>query len=762
MATAGPQLTAKLGLDTSDFENGLKKALTAAEKAERRMERARYRVIYKKAADEERAAKNAARIQEQAARAQERAAKNAARIQEQAARAQERAAKNAARIQEQADKRHEARMKAVRKFVAGGLVSGFGTGGISGMGASLLMGGPTALGGVIGGAASGFTRGIENAYQYGREMMNLSRSTGIAAKNISVFGLAIKDSQIAQSEIVMSTKMMNQKLLEAAEGGGAARHVFAQLGLSYRALIHLPIEESFERVGSAIARTENPSLRAAAAVGVFGRTGARMLKLFERGGAFQLAREALGGSAGIIGKDGMAFEQVALRLSHIGVKFRSIFIGVADTILPMVDKFVKKFHAMDFTDFGKKLGNAINEAMTWFVTLWENPGDTLDYFWEYAKWKAREWGNLLLDKIDELAPGLGGQIVDFNMKTKAWGEILVGYAVDFGQNLLAGVEVFGAKLKQMWEDSGIPAVVEWLKSQAKNLGDKSTTTGQAANAARMVLNPVGALREWFFGGSETLTGPSSRSLVERLPGEQETTWRMRKAFLETDDGMQEQVNKWGGKQPESFDDALKRIQGKTSGKSLIAKGEADLAAARFASDSGATSHAGLDRLGAIPQHEKVKKMREKLQPWWRAAFDALNKVEKEGEHGQNSRRFSWKPFGFGSSLGGGSMTENGWHTFGDYGPNDVLGHREQVSFRNKAIAARAGRILASGHRDNAPIDPFEDFADRRRPGETANGDRQRAKAFAQEIARREASQGTDNQLLGDIARNTNVVAKAFQ
>jgi hypothetical protein len=97
---------------------------------------------------------------------------------------------------------------------------------------------------------------------------------------------------------------------------------------------------------------------------------------------------------------------------------------------------------------------------------------------------------------------------------------------------------------------------------------------------------------------------------------------------------------------------------------------------------------------------------------------------------------------------------------GAYDRNGPLKHHELRKFRNMAIAARSGRILAAGG-DPSKLGKGEAFdeATMRRPGETANGDRQRAKAFEKEVARREAGQGSDNQLLGDISRNTAKSAK---
>jgi hypothetical protein len=700
--------------------------------------------------------------------------------------------------------------RAIRGLAAS--LASLGKGGLSGIGASFLVGGWTGIGGAIAGIGKQMTSGVADAYEYGRQMLNLSRATGIATEKMPAFSLALEDSKLGSEQLIVAMRLMSQHLLKASEGQYESVHAFNQLGLSWKALLHMPIDETFEKVGKTIAAVENPALRSAAAIRHFGDTGAKTLKLFSRGGAMDMAREALGKQSGIVGGNGAAFEKIAIRISHIGVKMRGVFIGIADAILPMVDKFSAIFHKMDFTDWGLKIGKAINDAMAWMVVFWEKPGQTMDYFWETAKLKAMELGATLLDAVDKAFPGMADSLSDMVLKTQAWGKTIVGYAVDFGQHMLAGVQTFIAAFKDGWEATGIPEVMRWMKEQGSKKVGRETPEEQTRRERYSL---------WFPGGEEKLTE------VNLSPE--------RKRRFDAEQAMQSKVDAWGksakGSDPNSFDNILKKVRGNNSGSALTKQGEADLVKAHgeavmrsfstFFPPLGGNKFSGTSRMQAAldtqrrkaalagaPLQKPLADARASLgqtpfvpggsKDFWDFTGGKLKDVY--GDDVAAKKNNDWKkafatgerrnhmgatgvmgallggPMGVAAraanmGIEGVSAAHNkellrllnefvprmSGMSSTPYGQSPILRHLEQFNIRSARIAARSGRIMAAGQLDNKPY--FGDFSDKRRPGETANGDRQRAKAFAREVQRKEAHHGTDNQLLGDIAENTAAAAK---
>ncbi len=97
-----------------------------------------------------------------------------------------------------------------------------------------------------------------------------------------------------------------------------------------------------------------------------------------------------------------------------------------------------------------------------------------------------------------------------------------------------------------------------------------------------------------------------------------------------------------------------------------------------------------------------------------------------------------------SPLVRGSMSLSGMHQ-GAYDQNNLLRHGELRRFRNARVAMGL---------------------EQRRPGETANGDRQRARQVVTELERKKQHAGSSEQLLSDIAEYTDetqkIMKKAFQ
>lgn len=488
--------------------------------------------------------------------------------------------------------------------------------------------------------------GVKNAYDYAREMMNLSRATGISKDKISDFHLALEDSNLSANEMIVATRLMSQHLLKAAEGQYESVHAFNQLGLSWKELLTLPLDEVFTKVGSAISNIENPALRSAAAIRHFGDTGGKALKLFARGGALDMAKEALGGQGSIVGNDGRIFEQISIRLSHIGVKIRGIFMGIAQATLPMVDKFTDIFHKMDFTNWGKRFGAALNDAMVGGLAFFMDPEAGLAVFWASMQNHAATFINWFA----------GGMVAAFGAMWNA------------GKGFLeAGINEILAALPKVLGGGGK------VNLPVAPVGGKPIEVMKGGKAASPEMQARWAQAKMKAGEKLGLV----QMLEETVVGGDEEPWYLR--------GFGSKL--WG--------DARSQLSGASS--SMLAG----------------------------------------------SGFDVLKKQNMVGP------RLPTDFTGALSTLQGGSTNVT-----------PLLRAGETRRFRNAAIAARSGRILAAGGDPSRPGAGGEfDASAMRRPGETVNGDRQRAKAFAREVLRKEKGQGTDNQLLGDIALNTAAAAQ---
>lgn len=328
--------------------------------------------------------------------------------------------------------------KALKGFAA--TLTSIGKGGLSGLGASFLMGGWQGLGGSIAAVGQKMTAGIVDAYEYGRSLEILSRNTGFSAKSMSIFKVAMEDAGVTMELFQRTSRMIAKEVNLGMHGDQAATAGMEQIGLHVKELMKLAPEQQFMAVGNAIAAIENPTMQAAAAVSRFGSESAKMLSFFKNPEALKNAAEAVGSQAEIFERSGKTFEKIAVRIGHIKVKAMGFFAEAAETIMPMVDKFSAMFDKMDFASWGAKLGSAINKAMAWVVTFFNEPGKTTAYFWEYAKVEAMELGNVLVDAAFKF----GEALVDA-IKGAGLNGMLIAGGMNFGAAVLKEAGGAGGK-----------------------------------------------------------------------------------------------------------------------------------------------------------------------------------------------------------------------------------------------------------------------------------------------------------------------------
>ena len=116
---------------------------------------------------------------------------------------------------------------------------------------------------------------FKESLDLGSHLLDLSNKTGIGAGVLYDLGEAGRDAGLSLDDITSSVNKM-QKGLGKMENAG----VLHALGLDPQSLASAKPEESFQKIGQAIARLKNPTEQVQAAIAIFGKSGAQMLQLF--------------------------------------------------------------------------------------------------------------------------------------------------------------------------------------------------------------------------------------------------------------------------------------------------------------------------------------------------------------------------------------------------------------------------------------------------------------------------------------------------
>ena len=122
---------------------------------------------------------------------------------------------------------------------------------------------------------------ISDATKRAEEIHKLSQALGISAKSYQALAHAAGLAEVEQGTLNSAFLKMQVNLGKLANGSAAAAKAFATIGLSAKSFVGLNAEQSFLKIAAAISKLPTPALQAAAAVALFGKSGATMLNFLK-------------------------------------------------------------------------------------------------------------------------------------------------------------------------------------------------------------------------------------------------------------------------------------------------------------------------------------------------------------------------------------------------------------------------------------------------------------------------------------------------
>jgi len=178
--------------------------------------------------------------------------------------------------------------------------------------------------------AQQFTSFISAAAGSAAAVDDLSKRTGISTQTLQGYGLAANQSGVSTETMGKSLQKLSLVQLKAQNGNKAAEASFTAIGLSMQDLAGLSPEQTFEAVTDAIAELPTVAQQSAAAIALFGKSGAELVPIFAEGTGYLakmrteaeelgivLSKEQMSGLAGLddmIAKVTMAFGGLSQRI----------------------------------------------------------------------------------------------------------------------------------------------------------------------------------------------------------------------------------------------------------------------------------------------------------------------------------------------------------------------------------------------------------------------------------------------------------------
>jgi len=189
-----------------------------------------------------------------------------------------------------------------------------------------------------------FKKMVSQYVETGDMIHKMALRTSFAAETLSELAYAADISGADITMLEKGVKKMSKTIVDASYGLETYLRVFRSLGLEIDDLMEMDPEKQFLTIGNAIASIENPTIQAAAAVDVFGRSGTMLLPLFKEGaeGMAKLREEAH--TLGIVFDMEAATKAAKLKDAQTALKgsIQGVSIAILNDLIPVITDVVKK------------------------------------------------------------------------------------------------------------------------------------------------------------------------------------------------------------------------------------------------------------------------------------------------------------------------------------------------------------------------------------------------------------------------------------
>jgi hypothetical protein len=201
----------------------------------------------------------------------------------------------------------------------------------------------------VAGAFNSFVAGSASAVA---SVDDLSKRTGVSTQTLQAYQFAAESSGVSVETFGKGVQKLGINLGEAQTGNKGAIKSFADLGLSVQELSRLSPEAAFEAVAAAISQLPGPAQQAAAAVSLFGKSGAELVPVFAEG-------------AGYLAEMRAEAERLGLVLSKDQVQG----LATLDDSIGKVSATFKAFQARVTAELAPSLIAAAESAATFIAAL---------------------------------------------------------------------------------------------------------------------------------------------------------------------------------------------------------------------------------------------------------------------------------------------------------------------------------------------------------------------------------------------------------
>jgi len=252
----------------------------------------------------------------------------------------------------------------------------------------------------IGSAASAFYGMAKGEAEAIDKTSKLSRRLGMTYGELAGLGLAGDLAGVSMETIGKAATKADVAFVKAAEGSSLAQKALAGVGLSVDELQGKSPAERFQMMADAIAGLPSPAERARAAIGLFGKSGADLLPLFE-GGAGSIKKavdEANKFGLALTDEQGKSVEEMNDAFTRAYASIQGVVQQVVAYLSPAVqgvtDSFTNLIGSVGGTTIGQFIGEGILAGARFLAGVGDSLISGLLVAWNYVGSVATIWSGI--------------------------------------------------------------------------------------------------------------------------------------------------------------------------------------------------------------------------------------------------------------------------------------------------------------------------------------------------------------------------------
>jgi hypothetical protein len=320
----------------------------------------------------------------------------------------------------------------------------------------------------------------------GGQLSDFSDQTGIATGKLVILGRAFENNGMKAEDLGGVINKMQRTLVEAGDEGSKAADKIGRLGLKVSDLQAMTPDQQFETIAKAIAKIQDPTERAGAAMEIFGKSGGRTLALFsDFDGAVSQAKSEVGSFADEMDKNAKSFDGIGDGIAAIGEKLTEFTTGLLGDSIPAMTTLVDYFKSIDATSFGKSFSDSLSTGIDIALSIFTNPGNLFLAFGDALTVALKSAGNGLMNGLAfvfEWAKNYASELIP------AYGDLMKSV---FNAAIGSVMSFFSGKLADVFSDLAvlIPGTL------GKSIGEVADKLRNSSQEAADIAN-VGLADAW--------------------------------------------------------------------------------------------------------------------------------------------------------------------------------------------------------------------------------------------------------------------------